>query len=160
MQLIFEATDENIRKAAERLKEGGLVAMPTETVYGLGADATNDRAVASIFAAKGRPVFNPVIVHFSNKEESAEAVVFNDKAAHLAELFWPGPLTLILPRREGCKISLLLQRRLANACYTLSRSSCRAAAYQGFGQTHRRTECKCFRQFKPDYAAACLAKPW
>ena len=61
--IIFEVTDENIRKAAERLKEGGLVALPTETVYGLGADATNDRAVASIFAAKGRPVFNPVIVH-------------------------------------------------------------------------------------------------
>lgn len=107
MQLIFEATDENIRKAAERLKEGGLVALPTETVYGLGADATNDRAVASIFAAKGRPVFNPVIVHFSNKEQAAESVVFNDKASHLAELFWPGPLTLILPRQADAKISLL-----------------------------------------------------
>ena len=107
MQLIFEATDENIRKAAERLKEGDLVALPTETVYGLGADATNDRAVASIFAAKGRPVFNPVIVHFRNREEAEEAVVFNDNAALLAELFWPGPLTLILPRRKDTKISLL-----------------------------------------------------
>jgi len=107
MQIIFDATDENIRKAADRLKEGSLVALPTETVYGLGADATNDRAVASIFAAKGRPVFNPVIVHFSNKQEAEQAVVFNDKAEHLAELFWPGPLTLILPRREDAKISLL-----------------------------------------------------
>lgn len=107
MSIIFEATDENIRKAAERLKEGGLVALPTETVYGLGADATNDRAVASIFAAKGRPSFNPVIVHVYNKEEAEQVVTFNDKAALLAELFWPGPLTLILPRRESAKVSLL-----------------------------------------------------
>ena len=107
MQLVFDATDENIRIAADRLKEGGLVALPTETVYGLGADATNDRAVASIFAAKGRPSFNPVIVHFSNRQEAEQAVVFNDQAELLAELFWPGPLTLILPRREEAKISLL-----------------------------------------------------
>ncbi len=107
MTVIFEANDENIRKAADRLKAGWLVALPTETVYGLGADATSDRAVAGIFAAKGRPVFNPVIVHFSSREEAEEAVVFNDKAELLAELFWPGPLTLILPRREGTKVSLL-----------------------------------------------------
>jgi L-threonylcarbamoyladenylate synthase len=106
-ELILDATDDNIRLAAERLKEGGLVAMPTETVYGLGADATNDRAVASIFAAKGRPSFNPIIVHVYNREEAEQAVVFNDKAELLAELFWPGPLTLILPRREGSKVSLL-----------------------------------------------------
>ncbi len=100
MTLIFEATPENIQKAAERLKSGGLVALPTETVYGLGADATNDRAVALIFEAKGRPTFNPVIVHFRNKEDAEKAVVFNDKAEQLASVFWPGPLTLILPRRD------------------------------------------------------------
>ena len=107
MTLIFEATDESINKAAERLKTGGLVALPTETVYGLGADATNDRAVAAIFTAKGRPVFNPLIVHFRNRAEAEEAVTFNDKAALLAEIFWPGPLTMILPRRAEAKISLL-----------------------------------------------------
>lgn len=107
MAMIFEATDENIAKAAARMKEGGLVALPTETVYGLGADATNDRAVASIFAAKGRPSFNPVIVHFRTKEEAEEAVAFNKKADLLAALFWPGPLTLILPRRAEAGISLL-----------------------------------------------------
>lgn len=107
MPLIFEATDENIQKAVERLLSGELVALPTETVYGLGADATNDLAVASIFAAKGRPTFNPVIVHFSNKTEAEKAVIFNDKAELLASLFWPGPLTLILPRRDGAEISLL-----------------------------------------------------
>src|SRR4051812_23118542 len=107
MPLIFEATEENIQKAAERLLAGGLVALPTETVYGLGADATNDRAVASIFAAKGRPSFNPVIVHFRSKEEAEKAVVFNEKAELLAALFWPGPLTLILPRRKDAEVSLL-----------------------------------------------------
>ena len=86
MSLIFEATEDNIAKAADRLAAGGLVAMPTETVYGLVADATNDRAVASIFAAKGRPTFNPVIVHFRSKEEAAEAVVFNHHAELLAAL--------------------------------------------------------------------------
>ena len=107
MTLILEATAENIQRASDRLKSGGLVALPTETVYGLGADATNDRAVASIFAAKGRPTFNPVIVHFGNKKETEKTVVFNDKAEQLASLFWPGPLTLILPRRVDADISLL-----------------------------------------------------
>ncbi|MCE9508716.1 MAG: threonylcarbamoyl-AMP synthase [Alphaproteobacteria bacterium] len=107
MTAILEATPENIQKAADRLKSGGLVALPTETVYGLGADATNDRAVASIFAAKGRPSFNPVIVHFKNKNDAAQAVEFNGQAELLASLFWPGPLTLILPRRKDANISLL-----------------------------------------------------
>ncbi len=99
--------DDDIARAAEILRSGGVVAFPTETVYGLGADATNDRAVASIFAAKGRPSFNPVIVHFANQAEAATAVEFNDKAELLATIFWPGPLTLILPRKAEAKISLL-----------------------------------------------------
>lgn len=107
MTEILEATAENIRKAAERLKNGGLVALPTETVYGLGADATNSRAVASIFEAKGRPTFNPVIVHFNDKKEAEKAVIFNAKAEELASVFWPGPLTLILPRGKDTDISLL-----------------------------------------------------
>jgi L-threonylcarbamoyladenylate synthase len=105
--MILEVNDENIRKAAARLREGGLVALPTETVYGLGADATQDRAVAAIFEAKGRPAFNPVIVHFAEKKEAENAVVFNAAAEHLASVFWPGPLTLILPRRENAAVSLL-----------------------------------------------------
>jgi L-threonylcarbamoyladenylate synthase len=105
--VILEANAENIQKAALRLKSGGLVALPTETVYGLGADATNDRAVAAIFAAKGRPSFNPVIIHFKNKNDAAEAVEFNDKAELLAAVFWPGPLTMILPRKKDINISLL-----------------------------------------------------
>lgn len=104
---VLEATAEHIRQAAEHLRTGGLVAFPTETVYGLGADATNDRAVAAIFEAKGRPQFNPVIVHVNSKAEAAAFVVFNDQAALLATLFWPGPLTMILPRRSDCALSLL-----------------------------------------------------
>ena len=113
MTLIVEATDENIRKAANRLKSGKLAAFPTETVYGIGADATNDKAVAAIFAAKDRPVFNPLIVHFTDKEKAKKAVVFNDKAEILADAFWPGPLTLILPRKKDTNISLLCSAGLS-----------------------------------------------
>ena len=107
MTEIIEATSDNIRKAAARLREGGLVAFPTETVYGLGADATNDRAVAAIFEAKGRPSFNPVIVHVNDKADADAIVEFNPQAALLASVFWPGPLTLILPRKENSGLSLL-----------------------------------------------------
>jgi L-threonylcarbamoyladenylate synthase len=107
MTLIVQATAENIVLAADRLRGGGLVALPTETVYGLGADATNDRAVAAIFEAKGRPSFNPVIVHVASRAEAEKIVEFDIRARLLAELFWPGPLTLILPRRPDCNISLL-----------------------------------------------------
>ena len=104
---IVPVNDVNIRLAAERLRAGGLVAIPTETVYGLAADATNDAAVAAIFAAKGRPQFNPVIVHVNSRDDAARYVVFDARADHLASVFWPGPLTMILPRRDGCKLSLL-----------------------------------------------------
>lgn len=107
MSLIVQATPEAIAQAAERLRAGGLVALPTETVYGLGADATNDRAVAAIFEAKGRPTFNPVIVHVATRAQAEEIVDFDIRARLLAELFWPGPLTMILPRKEGSAVSLL-----------------------------------------------------
>lgn len=93
--------------AAEALIEGKLVAFPTETVYGLGADATQDKAVAQVFAAKGRPAFNPLIVHVPSLEEAAALGEFSPEASELAKLFWPGPLTLVVPRRQGCPVSLL-----------------------------------------------------
>ncbi len=96
-----------IISAAKLLSEGKLVAFPTETVYGLGADATNDQAVAGIFAAKGRPRFNPLIVHFANTEAAAQEVVFDVRAERLAERFWPGPLSLVLQRNPETRISLL-----------------------------------------------------
>ena len=86
-----------IAEAADILRAGGLVAFPTETVYGLGADATNARAVAGIYAAKGRPSFNPLIAHVSTLEQARREALFDARAEKLAEKFWPGPLTLVLP---------------------------------------------------------------
>ncbi len=97
----------DVRKAAEILRGGGLVAFPTETVYGLGADATNDRAVARIYEAKGRPQFNPLIAHVSDVEAAFALAEFSGAAHTLAARFWPGPLTLVLPRKAGCSVSLL-----------------------------------------------------
>ncbi|HSM95997.1 MAG TPA: L-threonylcarbamoyladenylate synthase [Rhizomicrobium sp.] len=100
-----------IARAGEIIRAGGLVAFPTETVYGLGADATNDRAVASIFAAKGRPQFNPLIVHVPDIGAAEAIVTFNPLARKLAQAFWPGALTLVLPRKEA-KLSLLVSAGL------------------------------------------------
>lgn len=88
-----------LARAADLLRAGGLVAFPTETVYGLGADATNPIAVARIYEAKGRPSFNPLISHVASIELARELVEFNDLAERLASAFWPGPLTLVLPDR-------------------------------------------------------------
>jgi L-threonylcarbamoyladenylate synthase len=94
-------------QAAAMLRAGQLVAFGTETVYGLGADATNPRAVAAIFAAKGRPRFNPLICHFAGASAAFAHVVESGMARTLAAAFWPGPLTLVLPRRPGTAIDLL-----------------------------------------------------
>jgi L-threonylcarbamoyladenylate synthase len=104
---LAHATPETIAQAGMLLRSGALVAFPTETVYGLGADATNERAVAAIFAAKARPHFNPLIVHVSEAAEAARYAAFGTRAEQLADRFWPGPLTLVLRRRSDCPISLL-----------------------------------------------------
>ena len=96
-----------LARAAALLRAGALVAFGTETVYGLGADATNEQAVAAIFAAKGRPRFNPLIAHFATAEAAFAQVVANDAARLLAKEFWPGPLTLVLPRQPDCPVALL-----------------------------------------------------
>jgi L-threonylcarbamoyladenylate synthase len=96
-----------IARAAALLREGALVSFGTETVYGLGADATNDRAVAGIFAAKQRPRFNPLICHYARAQAAFADVVAPAQAERLAADFWPGPLTLVLPRRPNCHVSLL-----------------------------------------------------
>ncbi|WP_448189621.1 L-threonylcarbamoyladenylate synthase [Azospirillum sp. sgz301742] len=101
-----------LARAGELLRAGELVAFPTETVYGLGGDATNDRAVAAIFAAKGRPHFNPLIVHVPDAAAAEQCAVFDDRAQALAEQFWPGPLTLVLPRRPEAGLSLLVSAGL------------------------------------------------
>ncbi|HEY0524243.1 MAG TPA: L-threonylcarbamoyladenylate synthase [Stellaceae bacterium] len=102
-----EVSDAIIEQGAALLRAGRLVAFPTETVYGLGGDATNDRAVAAIFDAKGRPRFNPLIAHVPDIDAASRLAVLDDRAARLARAFWPGPLTLVLPRRGDSPVSLL-----------------------------------------------------
>ena len=96
-----------INKAVDILNNGGLVAFPTETVYGLGADATNDTAVASIYEKKGRPSFNPLIAHVTSSKMASEYVQITPNAEKLMNTFWPGPLTLVLKRKPDCTVSLL-----------------------------------------------------
>jgi L-threonylcarbamoyladenylate synthase len=105
---IVKASDEAIRAAAGHLRAGRLVAFPTETVYGLGADATNGQAVAAIFAAKGRPHFNPLIVHVLDVGQAGEHAELTPLARRLAGAFWPGPLTLVLERRAQSPLSDLV----------------------------------------------------
>ncbi|MEQ8701643.1 MAG: L-threonylcarbamoyladenylate synthase [Bauldia litoralis] len=109
---IETATDAAIARAGSLLRAGRLVAFPTETVYGLGADATDDRAVASIFAAKGRPRFNPLIVHAPDRATHEVNAVFDRRARAVADRFWPGALTLVLPRRADAGLSLLVSAGL------------------------------------------------
>jgi len=102
-----------IDRAGAVLRAGGLVAFPTETVYGLGADATDDRAVARVFEAKGRPNFNPLIVHVPDAASARALAVFDDAAERLADAFWPGALTLVLPLRAGGGLSPLVTAGLS-----------------------------------------------
>jgi len=96
-----------IGEAARCLAAGGLVAFPTETVYGLGADAHNGRAIARLYEAKGRPAFNPLIAHVADAAAARALAGFDADAARLAETFWPGPLTLVLPKADGCPVAEL-----------------------------------------------------
>ena len=97
--------DVTISEAAERLRSGDIVAFPTETVYGLGADATNAAAVAKIFAAKGRPDFNPLISHIAEIAQLDGLVIMDERARGLAKAFWPGAVTLVLPRAPDCPVA-------------------------------------------------------
>jgi L-threonylcarbamoyladenylate synthase len=107
MTEILHADDAGIARAASLLRGGKLVAFGTETVYGLGADATNAEAVAAIFQAKTRPRFNPLICHYPCAAAAFRHVVADERAWRAASSFWPGPLTLVLPRRADCPVALL-----------------------------------------------------
>ena len=112
----------SIARAAGILRQGGLVVFPTETVYGLGADAANPLAVARIYEAKGRPRFNPLIAHVTGLAEAERHGVFHAKARALAERFWPGPFTLVTPRRDDSSVAEL-------ACAGLSTIALRAPSH-------------------------------
>jgi len=109
---ILPATPEAIRQAAQALARGDIVAFPTETVYGLGANALDARAVAKVFAAKERPRFNPLIVHVPDLAAAELYAVITDTARLLAEAFWPGPLSLVLQKRPACGIADLVSAGL------------------------------------------------
>jgi L-threonylcarbamoyladenylate synthase len=108
----FKPDPKGLLQAADALRDGGLVAFPTETVYGLGADAQNDTAAAKIYAAKDRPKFNPLIAHFADVAQAKCHVQWSDAADQLTEAFWPGPLTLVLERLDTSNLSLLLSAGL------------------------------------------------
>ena len=101
-----------VRRAARLLRDGRLVAFPTETVYGLGADATSEAAVAAVYEAKGRPRRNPLIVHVADADAAGREAGIDGRAARLARLFWPGPLTLVLRRRAESRLSPLVSAGL------------------------------------------------
>jgi L-threonylcarbamoyladenylate synthase len=110
---IVPANAEWIEEAGHLIRSGALVAFPTETVYGLGADATNGEAVARVYAAKGRPTFNPLIVHVLGLDQAVIIGSFSPLARKLTEAFWPGPLTLVVPRIEATEVSELVSAGLS-----------------------------------------------
>jgi L-threonylcarbamoyladenylate synthase len=131
---VVAADDEGIAAAARLLGAGELVAFPTETVYGLGADATSDHAVARIFDAKGRPRFNPLIVHFSAADAARVQVAFDERADLLAARFWPGALTLVLPRRPDCTVALLASAGLGSLAARVPRHAVAHAVIAACGR--------------------------
>lgn len=133
MTEILPQTQAGIARAARVLSDGGLVAMPTETVYGLAGNATDDRAVAAIYEAKGRPQFNPLIVHVPGVEEAGRLVHLTETARALAGAFWPGPLTLVLPLRAEAGVSPLVTAGLQTLAVRVPAHPVAQALLRAFG---------------------------
>ena len=121
--MLLPENHESLDRAYELLRAGQVVAFATETVYGLGADAAQGKAVAAIYAAKGRPSFNPLIAHFADAEAAFAVVQADARATTLARVFWPGPLTLVLPRRADCPISELASAGLSTQAVRVPQTS-------------------------------------
>ena len=130
---ILPASEAAVAAAARSLHEGGLVAFPTETVYGLGADATNASAIARLYQAKGRPAFNPLIAHVGDLRAAEQIANLNAQAIALAEAFWPGPLTLVLPRTRDCNVADLATAGLDTIAVRLPAHPLARAILQAFG---------------------------
>jgi L-threonylcarbamoyladenylate synthase len=124
----------DISRGVQRLAAGELVAFPTETVYGLGADACNDLAVAKVYETKGRPSFNPLISHVASIEAAMAQGQFSAEAIRLAETFWPGPLTLVVPRSESCNVSLLASAGLPSLALRVPDHPVALALLRAFGR--------------------------
>lgn len=131
---VLKADKDAITAAARCLLAGGLVAFPTETVYGLGADAGNGEAVARLYAAKGRPAFNPLIAHVADVVAARRVGRFNEAAEKLAEAFWPGPLTLVLPKQTDCGVADLALAGLDSVALRVPAHEIALALLQAFGK--------------------------
>lgn len=130
---VEQPNERAIAEAVQMLRAGRLVVFPTETVYGLGGDARNDQAVAAIFAAKDRPSFNPLIVHAVSPRYLQDDVVFTDVAWKLAAAFWPGPLTMVLPKKDGSDVSLLASAGLDSLAVRVPDHPVAATVLEAFG---------------------------
>jgi L-threonylcarbamoyladenylate synthase len=130
----LSADEPGIAAAAELLRAGKLVALPTETVYGLAADASNDRAVAAIYAAKERPSFNPLISHLPDVEAARRQGLFDAPALALAKAFWPGPLTLVVPASSSCTVCSLARAGLDSVALRVPSDPVARAVLQAAGR--------------------------
>ena len=131
--LILPAGDAAAGAAARTLAAGGLVAFPTETVYGLGADAANATAIAHLYAAKGRPAFNPLIAHVADLAAARRIGRFDARALRLAEAFWPGPLTLVVPKTDDCPVAELATAGLDTVAIRIPAHPVAEAILRAFG---------------------------
>ena len=146
-----------LERAARLLRSGGLVAFGTETVYGLGADATDDAAVARVFDAKGRPHFNPLICHYPSAAAAFRHVAASDVAGRLADAFWPGPLTMVLPRAPGCPVALLAGAGLETLAVRVPAHPTALALLQAVGHPVAAPSANRSGQVSPTTAAHVLA---
>jgi len=146
-----------IARAIDIWRNGGLVAFPTETVYGLGADASRDKAVRRIYDAKGRPSVNPLIIHVSDITTAQRYARFNDKAARLAEAFWPGPLSLILPLVETAQLSARVSAGLPSVAVRVPQTDLGLRLLRGFGGAIAAPSANPSGQISPTSAAHVLA---
>lgn len=132
--MILSPTPETLRALAARLRAGGLVGMPTETVYGLAARASDPSAVAAVFAVKGRPRFNPLIAHVASLPAAQALARFDERAQRLAAAFWPGPLTLVTPRRPEADVAELASAGLASIAVRVPAHPIAQALLDVFGE--------------------------
>ena len=130
---ILTPSFKDLARATQLLRNGEVIAFPTETVYGLGGDARSDTAVARIFAAKGRPRFNPLIVHVADLASARDIAAFDNQALDIADAFWPGPLTLVLPIKSGAMLSALVTAGLPSVALRVPAHPVAQALLRSFG---------------------------
>lgn len=154
---VLQGEKGGIVRAAELLSDGRLIALPTETVYGLAADARSDAAVARIYQAKGRPSFNPLIVHLADATDAAAHVAWSGDAQRLAEAFWPGPLTLVLPLRAGHGLSPLVTAGLNTVALRVPAHPLAREVLRAFGGPVAAPSANPSGRISPTHAAHVLA---